>query len=388
MENFTFQNSTKIIFGKGTEEQVGRETSRFSKKILLNYGTGSIKKIGLYDRIVNSLRKSEVDFIELPDVRSNPRLSLVREGISICRENNIDFILAVGGGSVIDSAKAIAMGVLYDGDVWDFFTRKAKEEKALPIGVVLTIPAAGSETSTAAVITNEENNLKLYNEGIEELRPKFSILNPELTFSLPPYQTACGAVDIMAHVMERYFTQTKDVDITDRLCESTLKTMIKFAPVAIARPGDYAARAEIMWAGTIAHNDLLQTGRVTDWSSHNIEHGISSINDVAHGAGLAVVIPAWMKYVHRANVNRFVQFAVRVWNVEPSFDSQELVAIEGIRRLEAFFKDIGMPDSMNEIRINRSRFNEIADIATFYGPIGNLMKLNKKDVIKILNLAA
>jgi len=387
MENFTFQNSTKIIFGRGTEEQVGRETSRFSKKILLHYGTGSIKKTGLYDRVVKSLRKSKVDFIELPDVRSNPRLSLVREGIRICRENNIDFILAVGGGSVIDSAKAIAMGVLHDGDVWDFFTRKAKEEKALPIGVVLTIPAAGSETSTAAVITNEENNLKLYNEGIEELRPKFSILNPELTFSLSSYQTACGATDIIAHVMERYFTQTKDVDITDRLCEATLKTMVKFVPIALAEPKDYVARAEIMWAGTIAHNDLLGTGRGEDWSSHNIEHGLSALNDMAHGAGLAILFPAWMKYVYKANVNRFAQFAVRVWNVEPSFGPQEAAALEGIKKLGTFFRDIGMPGSLKDAEINRSQFDEIADIATFYGPIGNISKLNKKDVIEILNLA-
>ncbi|MCL5985145.1 MAG: iron-containing alcohol dehydrogenase [Actinobacteria bacterium] len=387
MENFIFQNSTRIIFGKGTEEQVGSEVSRFSKKILLHYGGGSIKKIGLYDRVIKSLKESKIDYIELPGVKPNPRLSLVREGIKICRKNNIDFILAVGGGSVIDSAKAIAIGVPYDGDVWDFFTRKVKGKEAIPIGVVLTIPAAGSETSMAAVITNEEQGLKLCNIGIEKLRPRFSILNSELTFSLPPYQTASGAVDIMAHVMERYFTQTRDVDITDRLCEATLKTMIKFVPIVLAEPRNYAARAEIMWAGTIAHNDLLGTGRVEDWSSHNIEHGISSINDMAHGAGLAIVFPAWMKYVYRANVNRFAQFAIRVWNVEQSFDSQKGVALEGINKLESFFRYIDMPCSLREIGIGRDHFDEIAAITTFYGSIGNLMKLNKEDVIKILDLA-
>jgi alcohol dehydrogenase YqhD (iron-dependent ADH family) len=387
MENFTFQNSTKIIFGKGTEEQVGEETSRFSKKILFHYGTGSIKDTGLYDRVINSLKNSDIEFIELPGVRPNPKLSLVRKGIKICRENNIDFILAVGGGSVIDSAKAIALGIPYKGDVWDFFSRKNIEKEAIPIGVVLTIPAAGSEASKAGVITNEEQNLKLYNRGIEALRPRFSILNPELTFSLPAYQTACGAVDIMAHVMERYFTQTKDVDITDRLCEATLKTMIKFVPIALAEPDNYAARAEIMWTGTIAHNGLLGTGREEDWSSHNIEHGISSLNDMPHGAGLSILFPAWMKYVHKANINRFVQFAVRVWNIEPLFDTQEKVALEGIKRLERFFKDIGMPSSLRDAGINKSQFDEIADISTFYGPIGSIIKLSKKDVIEILNLA-
>ena len=386
MENFTYQNSTKIIFGRGTEEQVGEETSRFSKKILLHYGQGNIKKTGLYDKVIESLKKSGVEFIELPGVRPNPKLSLVREGIRICRENNISFILAVGGGSVIDSAKAIAIGVPYSGDVWDFFIRKAIEKETMPIGVVLTIPAAGSETSKSMVITNEEQNLKLFNSGIEEVRPRFSILNPELTYSLPAYQTACGAVDIMAHVMERYFTQTRDVDITDRLCEATLKTMIKFAPIALMEPENYTARAEIMWAGTIAHNDLLGTGREEDWGSHKIEHGVSALNDMAHGAGLAIIFPAWMKYVYKANINRFAQFAVRVWNIEPSFDSQEIVAMEGIRRLEVFFGDIDMPGSLKDAGIVRSQFDKIAEISTFYGSPGSIIKLSKKDVIEILNL--
>jgi len=388
MENFTYQNSTKIIFGRGTEDQVGEEVSRFSKKILFHYGSGSIKRTGLYDRVVKSLKNSGVEFIELPGVKPNPKLSLIKEGIKICRGNNIGFILAVGGGSVIDSSKTIAIGVPYNGDVWDFFTRKAVAKEAMPIGVILTIPAAGSETSKSMVITNEDLGMKLFYNGGEEVRPKFSILNPEITFSLPAYQTACGIVDMMVHVMERYFTQTKDVDLTDRLCEATLKTIIKFAPIVLAEPENYAARAEIMWAGTVAHNDLLGMGREEDWGSHKIEHGVSSLNDMPHGAGLSILYPAWMRYVYKNNINRFAQFAVRVWNIEPSFDFKEKLVLEGIERLEKFFKEIGMIQSLKDAGIDRSQFDRIAEISTFYGSPGSIMKLSKKDIIEILNLVS
>jgi hypothetical protein len=276
-----------------------------------------------------------VEFIELGGVQPNPRLSLVKQGIELCRKHNIDFILAVGGGSVIDSAKAIAVGVPYEGDVWDFYSGKAVPEKALPVGVVLTIPAAGSEASKSSVITNEDG---WYKRGlnVEIIRPKFAIMNPEITFTLPPYQTACGAADIMAHVMERYFTHQKDVDFTDRLCEATLKTIIKNVPIVLEEPENYQARAEIMWASTIAHNDLLSTGRIGDWASHAIEHELSGIYDVPHGAGLAVVFPAWMKYVYKEDVDRFVQFATRVWDVEMDFSNPERTALEGIYRLTQF----------------------------------------------------
>lgn len=386
MENFVFQNATKIIFGKGTEDQVGQEVRRYADKVLLHYGGGSIKKTGLYDKIMKSLAEAGVAVHELGGVKPNPRVDLVREGVRICREKGIDFILAVGGGSVIDSAKAIAIGVPYEGDVWDFYARKATVQRALPIGVVLTIAAAGSEASAGSVITNEEGYYKRSVSHIL-LRPKFAILNPELTFTLSPYQTACGVADIMAHVMERYFTNTENVDLTDRLCESTLKTVIYNTPIAIQDPTNYAARAEIMWAGTLAHNGLLGTGRVEDWASHMIEHEISGIYDVPHGAGLAVVFPAWMRYVYRHNINRFAQFAVRVWNVEPDFASLEKTALAGIERLKEYFRSIGLPVTLKELGIPDDRLEEMAAKCTERGPVGNFVKLEKEDVLNILEMA-
>ncbi|MBN1298839.1 MAG: iron-containing alcohol dehydrogenase, partial [Actinobacteria bacterium] len=293
MKDFVFQNATKIIFGRNSEDRAGHETKKYASKILLHYGGGSIKKSGLYKKVLNSLKKEGIEIIELSGVQPNPRLSLVNEGIDICRKEKIDFILAVGGGSVIDSAKAIAAGVPYAGNVWDFFENKAKISKAIAIGTVLTIPAAGSEVSGASVVTND---LTQYKKAMESniLRPKFSILNPETSFTLNNIQTAVGAADILAHIMERYFTHEKNVELTDRLCEATFKTVIKNVPIVLKDNNNYAARAEIMWAGSVAHNDLLQTGRTTDWASHSIEHELSAIYDIPHGEGLAIVFPAWM----------------------------------------------------------------------------------------------
>lgn len=387
MENFVFQNTTKIIFGKNTETQVGMETKAYADRVLLHYGGGSIKRTGLYDRVVASLKAAGVDFVELSGVQPNPRLDLVKEGIALCRKHQLRFILAVGGGSVIDSAKAIAAGVPYAGDVWDFFTGKSRIETALPIGVVLTIPAAGSETSTASVITNDEGALKR-DVSAEPLQPKFAILNPELTYTLPAYQTACGVADIMAHVMERYFTKVKGTDLTDRLCEATLRTVIKYAPLALQKPTDYEARAQIMWAGTIAHNALLGTGRIGDWASHLIEHEISGIYDVPHGAGLAVVFPAWMRYVYQEDVNIFARFAVRVWDIEPDFAAPESTALAGIERLKDFFRGLGLPVTLEELQVGTDRLAEMAAKCARNGPIGNFKRLNEKDVYAIYRLAS
>ncbi len=390
MDNFDFISPTKIIFGKGTEKRVGEETLKYckNKKILLHYGGGSIKKTGLYDKVVKSLNESGIEYIELSGVQPNPRLSLVKEGIKICRENDIDFILAVGGGSTIDSSKAIGVGVPYNGDVWDFYSGKAEPEESIPVGVVLTIAAAGSEASNSSVITNEDG---WYKRGLNNdiIRPNFAIMNPELTFTLPPYQTACGVADIMAHIMERYFTNTPNVELTDRLCEATLKTVINNAPVVLEEPDNYSARAEIMWAGTIAHNGLLNTGRIGDWTSHQIEHELSGIYDIAHGAGLAIVFPAWMKYVYKHNINRFAQFATRVWDVEYSFGSPEKTVLEGINRLEKFFKEIGLPTTLKEADIPEDRLKEMADKCkmTNGDTVGNFVKLAKDDVLNILILA-
>lgn len=388
MQNFEFLSPTRIIFGKGVEKDVGREVKKYGKKVLLHYGGSSIKKSGLYDVIIKSLKDEGVNFIELSGVQPNPRLSLVKKGIDLCRRENVDFILAVGGGSVIDSAKGISMGVHYDGDVWDFYISAVEPETVIPVGVVLTIPAAGSEASKSSVITNEDGWYKRgKNSGI--IKPVFAIMNPELTFTLPPYQTACGATDIMAHVMERYFTNDTGVDLTDRLCEAVLKTIIANAPVALENPKDYDARANIMWASTLAHNDLLSTGRTGDWTSHQIEHELSGIYDVAHGAGLAVAFPAWMKYVFRHDVNRFVQFAVRVWGVDPTFDNPEKTALEGIKRLENFFRAIGLPVTLSELGITDDRLEEMANKCrkTNGDKIGFFVPLDNSDILEILKLA-
>ncbi|AYD41351.1 iron-containing alcohol dehydrogenase [Clostridium fermenticellae] len=388
MNNFEFRNPTRIIFGKGTENNIGREIKKYTNRILLCYGGGSIKKSGLYSRVVTSLKENNIEFIELSGIKPNPRLNLVKKGIDLCRQNDINFVMSVGGGSAADTAKAIAVGVPYNGDVWDFYIGKVKVKEALPIAVILTLPATGTESSNSSVITNEDG---LYKKGLnsELIRPTFSIMNPELTYTLPAYQTSCGISDIMAHTMERYFTNVDHVDLTDRLCEATLKTVINNAKILIKHPKNYDARAEIMWSGTIAHNGLLNTGRIGDWGSHKIEHELSAIYDIAHGAGLSIVFPAWMKYVYKHNVNLFVQFAVRVWDVDLSFSSYENIALEGISRLEQFFKKIGLPTKLSDANIDDNRFEEMANKCTENNTktVGQFIKLGKEDIINILTLA-
>ncbi len=388
MQNFRFQNSTEIIFGRDTQKETGQEVKKYGTKALLHFGSDRIKKNDLFDEITSSLKEAGVEYIELGGVEPNPRIGLVREGVELCRQNGIDFILPIGGGSAIDSAKAIASGFYYNGDVWDFFNGKAQVTDSLPLGVVLTIPAAGSESSDSGVISNPQTKEKIP-FGHPGLRPRFAIMNPELTYSLPAYQTACGAADIMAHVMERYFTNVKDVDFTDRLCEATLKAMIHNTPKAIADPYDYAARSEVMWAGTVAHNDLLGTGRQADWASHAIEHEFSAYNDVAHGAGLAVIFPAYLKYVHKHDLDRMVQFAVRVMGVDQSFSDPEGTALEGIKRLKEFFCSIGLPTSLKAINVPDDVLDYIAEhtYKSESNVIGSFVKLGTKDIRNILELA-
>ena len=318
MQDFTFFAPTYFTFGQDGDRMTGELVKRFGgHKVLLHYGGGSVKRNGVYDRVVASLREANVPFVELGGVQPNPRSALVYQGIALCREQGVDFILAIGGGSAIDSSKAIAAGVLYEGDFWDYFAAGKPVDAALPVGTVLTIAAAGSEGSPDAVITQEEGNFKRGASG-EALRPKFSVLNPAFTVSLGAYQTACGMTDIMAHVCERYFTNTRDVEVTDRLCEAVLKAMIEEAPKVMADLNNVQARANVMWAGMVAHNNIVGVGRAQDWNSHRIEHELSAFYDVAHGAGLAVIMPAWMSHVMRHDVNRFAQFAVRVWGCDMS----------------------------------------------------------------------
>ena len=350
MLNFNYKNETNIIFGKDTEIQVGAELKKYTDKVFLHYGGASAVASGLYDRVVASLNDAGVAFVELGGVKPNPRTDLVYEGINICREENIDFILAVGGGSVIDSAKAIAAGVHYDGDFWDLYTKGVKSPKHLKVATVLTIPAAGSEASTSTVITNEKTNEKR-DYGHPELRPVFSILNPALTFTLPDYQTGCGLSDMLAHTIERYFTQQAHDIFTSRLCEGTMKTVVELGRKIFKDPNNYDLRAEIMLAGMVAHNDWLGLGRGGDWSSHQIEHELSGFYDLAHGAGLCIIIPAWMKHVYKHNIPFFAQFANRVFDVEINTNNLEETALKGIAELERFYQDIGMPTRFADAHI-------------------------------------
>lgn len=341
MDNFTFYSPTKFVFGKGTESQAGQLVKAFGgTKVLIHYGGGSAVRSGLIDRVKDSLSKEDIPFMELSGVKPNPRSGLVYEGIDLCKANGIDFILAVGGGSAIDSSKAIAAGVLYDGDFWDFYSGKASVQNALPVGTVLTIAAAGSEGSGDSVITKEEGMYKR-GTGAEALRPKFSILNPELTTTLPAYQTACGITDIMAHLYERYLTNTKDVEVTDRLLEALLITVKNEGPKVIKDPNDYQARANIMWAGTMAHTNSCGVGRSQDWNSHAIEHELSALYDCAHGAGLAVTMPAVFKYELGHDRARFEQAARRIWGYQ--------TAEEGIEAFRKYLTSIGMPSTLGEL---------------------------------------
>ncbi len=389
MNDFTFYSPTYFVFGKNKESETGIYVKRFQgTRVLIHYGGGSVIKSGLLDRVKKSLDSENISYIELGGVKPNPRSGLVYEGIELCRKEKVDFILAVGGGSTIDSAKAIAAGVVYEGDFWDFY-QGLPITKALPVGTILTIAAAGSEGSPDSVITKEEGMFKRGASG-EAIRPIFSILNPELTMSLPAYQTACGATDIMAHVFERYFTNTKDVEITDRMCEAVLLTMVKEVPKVITNPNDYEARANIMWAGMVAHNNLCGVGREQDWASHDIEHELSAVYDCAHGAGLAVVFPAWMKYVYHHDIMRFAKIANRVWGCDMNFDNPEETALEGINRLEGFLKSIGMPQNFTELGASEKDIERMADTACYgngrSGEIGGFMKLKKEDVEKIYRL--
>ena len=322
-------------------------------------------------------------------MKPNPRSALVYEGIELCRREKVDFILAVGGGSAIDSAKAIAAGVPYAGDVWDFFIKNLPVTEALPVGTVLTIAAAGSEGSPDMVITHEGDQYKRGASG-EAIRPKFSILNPESTLSLGLYQTACGITDIMAHVCERYFTNTRDVETTDRLCEAVLQAVIEEAPKVIQNPADYQARANIMWAGMVAHNNIVGVGRSQDWNSHRLEHELSSLYDVAHGAGLAVIMPAWMRHVMRHDVTRFAQFAVRVWGVGVNFQNPEITAAEGIARFRAFLTAIGMPATFTELGAKEEDIPAMVEhlFSAEAEPLPGFMQLTRADVTEIYRLAA
>ena len=389
MENFTFYSPTFFVFGKDSENQTGEYVKKFGgSKVLIHFGGQSAKKSGLLDRVESSLKKEGISFVELGGVKPNPRSGLVYEGIELCKKEKVDFILAVGGGSTIDSAKAIAAGVVYDGDFWDFYMGKPIEN-ALPIGTVLTIAAAGSEGSPDSVITKEEGMFKRGASG-NAIRPKFSILNPALTQTLPPYQTAAGITDIMAHLYERYLTNTKEVEVTDRLLEALLLTMKHEGPRVIAEPNNYEARANIMWAGMMAHNNSCGVGRSQDWNSHNIEHELSALYDCAHGAGLAVTMPAVFKYVMNHNVMRFAQVASRVWGCQMDFEHPEVTALEGINAFQSFLVSLGMPKNFSELGAKEEDIPKLVQVLCRgdgrTGSISGFVSLNEDDCTKIYQM--
>ncbi|MBC2855501.1 iron-containing alcohol dehydrogenase [Cetobacterium sp. 2A] len=389
MENFTYYIPTKILFGKNQTEKLGKEISSYGKKVLFLYGKNSIKKNGVYDDVVNSLAAHNISFVELSGVDPNPRIETVKRGAELCREHNLDLVLAVGGGSTIDCAKAIAAQAKYDGDVWqDLYVDKKlnKLTSALPVATVLTLAATGSEMNGNSVISNPETDKKL-SISSNLLRPVVSVLDPTYTFSVNKYQTAAGAVDIISHLFEQYFSPDKNGYLQSRLIESLLKTVIHFAPKAYEFPEDYEARANIMWAGSLALNGLPSYGKVsTDWATHGIEHELSAKYDITHGVGLGILTPYWMEYVlSPENVHRFVDYGKAVWKI-PGTDAMD-VARKSIEITREFFSSLGIPETLSEVGIDSSKLVEMAESATVYGPLGTMKKLQKEDVLEILRKA-
>lgn len=389
MLNFEFHTPTKIYFGRDTHKNIGAIIKNYGfKKILLHYGTGSIKKNNIYYDVVNSLKDSDISYIELGGVQPNPKVCLVREGAKICKKENIEMVLAVGGGSVIDSSKLIAVAALTDTDAWEFPAKRQTAKAALPIGTVLTISASGSEMSSSAVITNEEEMLKRgFNSDFN--RPLFSVLNPKLTYTVDKFQTGCGIVDIMMHTLERYFSKNKNTDLTDRLAEGLLKSVIHAGETAIKEPENYEARATLMWAGSLSHNDLTGAGKDSFFACHQIEHELSGTYDfVAHGAGLSVLFPAWAKYVYKSNIEKFCQYAVRVWDIDMNFDAPHDTALKGISATENYFKSLEMPVKLSQLGITDEKFEEMAEKCTHFGKriLPSYLPLGRKEIIDILNL--
>jgi alcohol dehydrogenase len=382
MQNFTFWNPTKLIFGKGQLEQVKSEIPRYGKKVLVVYGGGSIKRSGLYDKVIHFLNEINAEVFELPGVEPNPRISTARKGVEICKNEGIDVLLAVGGGSVIDCTKLIAAGAKYDGDAWDLVTRKAAVNEALPFGTVLTLAATGSEMNSGSVITNWETNEK-YGWGSPYTFPKFSILDPVHTFSVPRDQTIYGIVDMMSHVLEHYFHLEENTLFQDRMCESLLITVMETAPKLLENLESYEHRATILYNGTMALNGILNMGYRGDWATHNLEHAVSAVYDIPHGGGLAILFPHWMKHNLKVKPERFKQLAVRVFGVDPEGKTAEEAGLEGIQKLREYWNSIGAPARLADYNIDDSKLELMADRAMVYGEFGNFTKLNREDVLSI-----
>lgn len=392
MQSFKYYAPTHVVFGPEAELQTGKMVKKYGgTKVLVHYGGKSAEKSGLLDRVCKSLEAEGIAYIKLGGVVPNPRVSLVREGIELCRKEGIDFLLAVGGGSVIDSMKAISVGYYYEGDVWDFYTRKTFQKECLPTSCVLTIPAAGSEMSDGSVITNDEGGLKK-DYCIDEFRCKFAIMNPVLTYTLPAWQTACGAVDMMMHTQERYFSKDDDMDITDNIAEATFRTVMNSVKIVLKEPENYRHRAQLMWAGSLMHNDLTGCGTSGDWATHMLEHELSGMFDVSHGAGLAVLWGSWARYVINENPTRFARFAVNVLGVQNDFNDTMGTALRGIEKMEEFYRSIGMPTNIHDLigkEITDAEIEEMADKCSNYGKntAGALKVLTREDMVNIYKMA-
>ncbi|MCA0972823.1 iron-containing alcohol dehydrogenase [Halobacillus litoralis] len=387
MEAFTFYNPTKLIFGKDQIEQLPKQLPQHTKKVLVVYGGGSIKKNGVFDQVMEQLNKAEVEVLELSGVEPNPKLSTVHEGVKICKEEGVDFLLAVGGGSVIDCTKTIATGAKYDGDAWDLVTREATPTDAVPFGTVLTLAATGSEMNAGSVITNWETNEK-YGWGYPPFtNPKFSILDPQYTVSVPRDQTIYGIVDMMTHLFEQYFHTPTQSPVQDEMIEGVLRTVIDTAPKLLEDLESYEHRETILYSGTVALNGMLQMGYRGDWASHNIEHAVSAVYDIPHAGGLAILFPNWMKHNLHVNEDRFVQLATKVFGVEADGKSKEQIAEEGIQALRTFWTSLGAPETLRDYDISDEKFDVIVDRAMKRGPFGNFNKLHAEDVEKILEMS-
>ena len=387
MKNFIYHIPTKIYFGKGQINALSQELKTRAKKILIVTGGGSVKKYGIFDDVLKEIKKAKVSYIELSGIKPNPKLKSVYEGIDICKKEGVGLVLAVGGGSVIDAAKTIAAGVKYKGDVWDFFVKGVACTASLPVATVVTLAATGSEMDTFAVITKEDTQQKLA-FGSAAVRPVFSILDPEYTYSVNKYHTAAGVADIMAHVFEEYFSDPRGAAVSDRIAEALLKVCIQYGPVACEKPRNYEARANILWANTLAINDLLDMGKCGDWASHAIEHEVSAIYDISHGVGLAIIVPNWMKFVlSQRTVKKFVEYGVNVWSVERDRDEMK-VANAAIDKTRNFFNSLGLPSTLGEVNIKGDRFADMAKKAvTSHGQVGSFKKLSEKDIVEILKMS-
>lgn len=386
MRNFDFHNPTKLIFGKGTLDKLKQEVPKYGTRVLLVYGGGSIKRSGLYDKVVSLLNELGAEVTELAGVEPNPRLTTVHRGVALCREHNVDLVLAVGGGSVLDCAKAIVVGAKYEGDMWDFVERKAAPQAALPLGTVLTMAATGSEMNNGSVITNDATQEKM-GWGSPHAFPAFSILDPEHTYTLPRDQTVYGMVDIMSHVLEHYFHQEGNTPVQDGFCETLLRTVIETAPKLTQDLENYELRETILYCGTMALNGMVSMGFAGDWATHNIEHAVSAVYDIPHGGGLAILFPQWMKYNLETNPARFRQLAVNVFGVDPSGKTDAEAGLEGIEALRAFWNSIGAPARLADYEIDASRIGEMADKTVRFGPFGNFRKLEREDVVRIYEMS-